>query len=455
MSITFRRCLYTFFIILFLIIAPLMILYAAGYKIKSGFILQKTGTLIVATKPKGAKIYLNNKLVQNFFQNILTLNKTFITSPAKIKNLSSGEYEVKLELGGYWPWQKRLNILPGQSTFAEDVYLFKQALPIIISPLKIEKIIPSPDQKELVILSNKQVDLFNLADEIMIVISTSTPGNINGLNLSWKNAWSPDQKKLILGKIIISLAPTTAVLDFEKLINNKVENLQWSNLDNNKIYYLANGQLNIYDFPDNKITAAVAEQKIIDYLVKNNYLYFITKNELSSDLKIWDINKNQLVGQINLPYSSYTIIDSDNKLLNLYDSGRQILYLINPFSPIKPLKEIINNISQINWIDNNNLLYANDFEIWLMDINSLNRKLLTRISDKIENIIWHPSNNYVIYATAKAINVLELDDREKYNITKLTELDLIKDVFLNTPGDTLYFYGEIGNQKGLYKLAIQ
>ena len=44
---------------------------------------------------------------------------------------------------------------------------------------------------------------------------------------------------------------------------------------------------------------------------------------------------------------------------------------------------------------------------------------------------------------------------EKRNITELVELDIIKWPFLNEKGDMLYFYAKIGNQEGLYKLAIQ
>ena len=132
-----------------------------------------------------------------------------------------------------------------------------------------------------------------------------------------------------------------------------------------------------------------------------------------------------------------------------------MLYLIDPLLEFNPLRETINNIKYTMWINDKKLLYANDFEVWLFDVNESKKTLLTRISRGINNILWHPSNNYVIFSTDKTINIIELDDREKRNIIELIKLENIKWLTLGEDGNILYFYAKIGNQEGLYKLAIQ
>src|SRR3989344_4788562 len=99
MTLKVRRIISLIFILLFLTIAPAIVLYAAGFKFNK-----------------------NN----------------FIVTPAKIKNLLPGEYNLSLELNGYSGWQKKLTIYPGSSTFAEDIYLFKNDLPVQIFPAKIK-----------------------------------------------------------------------------------------------------------------------------------------------------------------------------------------------------------------------------------------------------------------------------------------------------------------------------
>src|SRR3989339_1238981 len=132
MSLKQRQALFIFFILVFLTATPLISLYAIGYKIGSGFSFQKTGMLILDTDPKGAKIHLDGKIQQNFFKRIYAEEQSYIRTPAKIKNLLPGTYDVRVELPGFWPWQKKLTVNPGQSTFAADIRPFKKALPQLL-----------------------------------------------------------------------------------------------------------------------------------------------------------------------------------------------------------------------------------------------------------------------------------------------------------------------------------
>ena len=154
---------------------------------------------------------------------------------------------------------------------------------------------------------------------------------------------------------------------------------------------------------------------------------------------------------------SYTLINPDHRLINLYDIEHKILYLINPWGH-SPLEEKIENVNNSYWVNDNKLMYNNDFEIWSADfsLNKSDKKILvTRISDKINKTLWHPSNNYILFSKNSFINTIELDNRNKYNITELLKLENISSLYLNKSGHNLYFFSKIGNQKGLYKLNIQ
>lgn len=138
MTLNTRRALSVIFILIFIIITPAIMLYAAGYKMsKNGFSMQRTGMFIINSKPEGAKIYIDGEIQKNWSGSIFG-GKKFISTPAKIKNLLPGEYDMKLELDGYWDWQKKLTISPGDSTFAENIYLFKNSLPAQIISADIE-----------------------------------------------------------------------------------------------------------------------------------------------------------------------------------------------------------------------------------------------------------------------------------------------------------------------------
>ncbi|MCK5211205.1 hypothetical protein KAJ89_00735 [Candidatus Parcubacteria bacterium] len=448
MNLNQRRILYILFIIAFLTITPLVSLYATGLRIGNGFRIQKTGILILDTEPKGANISLNGKQLRRPLARFFDQTQSHITTPTKIKNLLPKEYDVRLELPGYWPWQKKLVVEPGQSTYAEDVVLFKNDVPRLIQSGRYDNIALSPNNKYLMARGDDSLTLIDLKNEnIHTVVSTSTGEEAINYN------WSPDNKHLIANSYLFDLNNHAKDQDLSSIINPKITKIKWQN--NDSLIYKQGNSLQNYNINNKKIETVKSELLFDDFLVKNSNLFTVTRGEQNSQLLIQNIKDDELNISFDLPKAQYHFAHPNHNLLNLYDDKHQILYLIDPSSTFKILRDAISNIKESVWIDNNSLLFANDFEIWLYDVNHQNRTLLTRISEPIKKIIWHPSNNYVIYATNKNINTIELDKRDKFNITRLLEFEDIKGPVLDLNGKTLYFSARIGNQQGIYKLTIQ
>jgi hypothetical protein len=443
MTLKARRILSLIFIILFLSITPAIMLYAAGYRLgKNGFSIERTGMFIIDSKPRGAKIFIDGQ-PQEIWSSSIFNKKNFIATPAKIKNLLPGEYDLKLELDGYWSWQKKLTVNPGASTFAENIYLFKNDLPVQISPADIGSIRLSSNKNQAVILSSDLITFLNLSDESE---KTTKRNSLAGKNI----LWSEDQNKIIVDHYLYNLTDLSSALDLKKLTPSSF-NYKW---DGNSLNY--QDKNSIYRLESSNLSKKIIGNKIFnDYLVKNNYLYLIIKSGPAVNLEVIDTATGQSLKTINLPAApDYSFINAEQNLLNLYDNSHKILYLIDPMSAYQPLVEIINNVKTTSWVDSNNLLYTNDFEIWLYNLGTKNKILITRISETINNAILHPSKDYIIYSTKQSINAIELDEREKRNITELIKFDSI-DSFILTNGDILYFSGKIGNSQGLYKFLIQ
>jgi len=422
-------------------------MYAMGYSFSNGFKLQKTGILVIASEPKYAKIYLNGELQQDFIKKLYKKDD-YKTTPQKIKNLIPGEYNIKLELDGYWPWEKKLAIWPGQSTFAEDVKLFKKDAPV--SLLSGEQNISINNNKSNILAWNKkEATLINpITNEIKkIDIATSTlPENKNVI-------WSPSSNKALLDNFLID--ENNQISDLRTKTDKQAKNFQWDNYSDRYVYYINSAGLNRYQTDDKTTTKIISSAAISNYFAQKDTIYFLINEKESTILNIFDTQKNKITGKINLPLSNYSFINREQKLLNILDNKYNILYLIDVNSSIKQLKDSLSNISPKNqWISDTQLIYANDFEIWMYDLDSSRKKLITRISKKITDIAWLPTNGHILFSTNNNINVIELDDREKYNITKLLEANQIKNPALNKTGDTLFFYADLNDEKGVYKLSI-
>lgn len=447
MKLKYRRILYILFILAFLIITPLVSLYASGYKLGGGFSFQKTGILIIDTEPNGAKIYLNDEIQTTFLKKIISQKGNFITTPAKIKNLLPGEYDVKVDLPGYWTWQKKLLVKPGESTFAEDINLFRKNNPLYLLNGTFNKILLPKNKKYLIASNEKEAIQFNLENEETKIYTAATGTLINFNNA----AWSEKEDKITSENYIFNMNDWNNPILASKIIGDG-QNIKWE--DDNSIYYLSNLNLYKYNLKTGANENILNDQKILDYIPKDNYIYFTNKDEEFVYLNSFQVETKNIKRITKIQSGDYKFINPQNKIINLYNSSTKNLYLIDPSLPLKPLRYIIENITKTHWINESKLLYSNDFEIRIFDLSSLSESLITRISNPIEKIIWHPSNNYIIYSTNKNINILELDNREKYNITKIIELNTIQNSQINQKGDTLYFYSEIGNQKGVFKLSI-
>lgn len=185
MSLRARRIIYLTFILIFVIITPVIIFYATGYRynFKKNKI-QKTGILILKSKPRDAAIYLNDKPRKE-------------KTPARIINLIPDDYFVKLEKENFHSWQKKLTIESNLTTFAEDIILFKKNLPSEIKINQINLISLSPDEKKLAYTLNlehsKEVWILTLEDKKeQLIYRTSSENEINFLE------WSPTNKKILI-----------------------------------------------------------------------------------------------------------------------------------------------------------------------------------------------------------------------------------------------------------------
>lgn len=476
MTLKIRHTLFLLFTIAFFVITPLTILSAAGYKIRLSWppnlkqTWQKTGIFVLDSSPRNAKIFIDDKPRQLFLKKYFNQEESYIKTAAKIKNIIPGEYKVRLELPGYWPWEKKLTIEPGKSTYAEDIYLFKKNVPLQIidlapaeknfSQLPTRRIIQSPNQKNFFVLNEEKIIISLAEDNDSMAIPLSSLKR--QIKPESPIAWSENNERILAGRIIFNLKEPDKIIYLDEWTESKADNFSWDRNNPGKIYYRSGNSINSFDLNAKAKKPIISGEQYFDYLIKNNSLFFISQTSKTTKLKESSLKNGNIIKEIELPYSSqYKFINSEHNLVNVYDGKHEILYLIDPSLPINPLREIINNIKYSYWINNNQLLYANDFEIWLFDMNNnrqtseTGKKILTRISQPIGSIRWHPNNNHVIFSTDKTINVIELDEREKRNIIELIKLDEIYSLALSQKGDILYFGAKIGNQEGLYKMEMQ
>jgi WD40 repeat protein len=314
-------------------------------------------------------------------------------TPARIANLLPEDYSVRLEKENFYPWQKKLTVKSKLTTFAEDIILFKKGLPAEVKIGQINSISLSPDEKKLIYTTDQ-----DLGREIVFLNLEDKneriiyrASNQNEINLL---EWDPSSKK-----ILITLSTSAGT---EKYLVLDTENPEKIDIYNN-----------LEDF------------------------YFQFKN----------IEENKLL------LANYNLIESSNKFITLIDKKKQSLAILDPAS-----NETIfaTEACGASWFpDGQKLLYFNDFELWVYDLNSDEKKLITRYSQKISDAKWYLNDNYILLLVNNSIKAIELDSRDIRNVTDLVKMDEIYKFEVNKKEEKIYLLGKIGEKVGIYELELE
>ena len=76
----------------------------------------QTGIIFVNGQPRAAEVYINKKLRSHKL-------------PHREMHVIPGSYRIRVKKEGYHPWEKNLTVAPRETTFASEIYLWKNAAP--------------------------------------------------------------------------------------------------------------------------------------------------------------------------------------------------------------------------------------------------------------------------------------------------------------------------------------
>ena len=115
-----RLFLFIFFLVTYLILAPVLIFYSLGYRfdIKNKKVFT-TGGFYFRIWPTQAEVTVDGRIKEN---------TGMFSNEMLIQGLSAGRYSVSVSKDGYFPWQKNLPVKNEEVTSIPNVTLIKQKI---------------------------------------------------------------------------------------------------------------------------------------------------------------------------------------------------------------------------------------------------------------------------------------------------------------------------------------
>lgn len=433
MPLIIRRIIFYFLLLLFLITTPLAILYTAGYRynVKQNRIL-KTGAIFVQSDPKSASVYLNNRLRKE-------------RTPAKILNLTPGEYHLRLARDSYHSWQKTLQVESEQVAFADKVVLFKNLLPQLIASGDIIDVILDAKKNRVAYLK-KESDFFELW------LLDESP------NLIWRSAFPENPKFLEWAEKNDQLLIYTSEFWLFDLKESALKNIaaitqkKWSKISFNYSQNLLIGlsDSNLYGINFNSGGTDLIEQSVVDFLVDTQNIFVLQKNKEALNLKM--IKGNEITEIKTLPHQDFELKPSYARWIVLYDKKNNNLQVIS----MDQEKTFTLNGEQAAWFYNGaaGILSYNDFEVWSFTPANEKQELISRFSEESKKIITHPSPYFISIFNDK-MQAIELDTGNLQNIHNLASFDKIFQAVLDKKGKVIYIAGVKNETAGLWRLEIR
>ena len=445
-----RFILFLILVFLFLLITPLVILYSQGYRfnLRDRKITQ-TGGLYLNVRPKGASVYLDDKL----------LKKTdFLFGKIFIDDLVPRKYKIEIKKDGYYSWQKNLEIVESLTTEAKNIFLVPKDPEFTSLGDKIDAFFFSPDNEKVVLKKEGEegftLDLLDLRNNTQSPLINEKDLAIKGQTIkSLDLDWSADSKKILIE--VISQKKKFFIFDIESkekpisldFLGENLSNLSFDPGNSQKIFFTQSlNKKNVLlsaDYKKKGISDPILEN-LIAYKISNGSLYWLDKNGFlfQSNLvgvKITNFNLQPLALKKG---GEYQIFIFGEKIF-LEEGGN--LYFFNDKS--QSLEKISEEVSDLKPSpDLKKVVYFTNSEMWVFFLENIDNEqpqrkgeeklFLTRFSEKINDVFWWTSH-YLIFSVGNEIKITEIDDRDRINIYTLADFKNLK-IFWDKYTEKLY-----------------
>ncbi|MFZ3073556.1 MAG: hypothetical protein WA093_00265 [Minisyncoccales bacterium] len=421
MSRKFRTFLFGFFVLLFAVAAPALVLYAQGYRInwpiESGKkLVVMTGGFFVKASPKQVNIYVNEKPAKQ---------TDFFFDTALADNLLPRKYKFEVKKPGYQTWEKNLEIKEKEVTEARNIFLFPDRTDFTGVESGVDAILPSPDGQKIALRENSEngwsLKLYDISQNITLKLADQN--NFAGKNPAFAG-WNWTDAKTLEVKLNSASASTTYDIAIDKnpprLIkktNSNATSTAPANIKADDKYYLGDDGF-VYK---NDNAAAPAKAGPGQITIAPN-----------AERQLWVFGDYIFARADSHLYISNSSLESFEKISGALSGNPKL-------SP-----------------DDRKVAYVSDSEIWVFFIANKtdqpqfaagDKIFIARLSEEIANCDWFNSD-YLVFTAGDSIKTAEIDPRDKTNIIDLAKISQITNsgpnnepqLFANPDKKTIYLF---------------
>jgi hypothetical protein len=412
----------------FVVLVPLVISSARGYRVTSlsrrSLGPPAIGALVIRTVPRGATAALDGRIVDQ-------------QTPTGIGSVPAGTHRVRIEKSGYRPYEKQVEVVGGQVTDLLHVRL----LPLVIPERTLESGVTdfwiSPDERWILLQEGTRLRLIALRAFTEQSMSTSTERSTDGRFLvsirpsdALNVLWSPDGSSAALvrrgdkGKDEVLGLLNTDGGSFERL-PRALRPVGWTTLGRSKFLALS-GDQTLFGFlsphpeaiAEGVLAAAVHPDGV---LIQQRTAETIVIGVLNDALVFTPLDNQEAT-----PFSQLAV--SRHKNIAALSADDNTLFIL-PFSQSSSWQRFGRDVEHLMWSpDGDTLAYQESaFDLWTLNVSEERSTLphgvptlVARLSSPVAHVQWFPDSQHLLFLSRDVVEFIETDPRDRRPADHLT-----------------------------------
>lgn len=388
--------------VIFLVLAPLIVLYISGTRFNlNSHETTATGLLVAKSEPTGADVFLDDEKKDS--------------TPATIRFLDRGDYTVKITKQGYLPWTKKLPVETSKVTYT---YEGVDAVNLLREP--IPQTLPTSGATSAIVFddviwysANNSINFapLNRATQFTKITLPFTPNSLSIMRDSvFLLAQNTNGKKALINR---STQATFILPDSFK------DATDFNITTNNFLVYRNGDSVSSYNLTTHAITPLLHE--IAGFTLLGNIGYAAVRDGHTTLQTIeWTGD-----GFSNAEPIINSQVPEDGDCQLIITKGKELFVLSgsNFYRANAPLELISSHVKNVA-LDptTEELTFSTPSELWFYNFGSAKPQLLTRTTDTINTFIIRENIGYGFIGTASGLEALEIDSRDQQN-----RYELLKD----------------------------
>ncbi len=495
-----RRIFFWTLVVLFLIVAPAIIMNARGYRFDfSRGVFVHSGSIMLKTNPPDFNSYVNGKL-----ETSKKINR--VNSSYTLTGFIPGNYEIAIGADGFRTWSKKTEVHSGLASEFWNILLVRTDYArSAFGTQGVDNFFISPKDKNIALAKNAgagvEMQILNIAGKT-IDNSFSFPASVFDDKTREENIeWSPDEDYLSMPvkatipapeapensasktKPASGAADDQAIEKYNYFIANpadggsfnlnlflekeEIRNVRWDPKDKNYLFFLSENGLYRASITDKNDLKLIAGNVSAFDLSKTGVYYTQSPNELVFKTGLdGSGTPAQLTNNFpNAPISpTKKLITYDDDRLAFLNSNNK-LFIYNKGEHETYFRKLGDEIRSFQFSDDGKkLLFASDNEIftyflrdWSVQPERSENEIqsITRYAEALENIQWFKDYEHIIFSAGPFVKIIELDARDHRNC-----MDILKTnnnepkLTYNHSSERLFFINQSGNSSDLYNIVF-